>query len=248
MESRRLAAQEQSDLENPKVVKFEKNVSSEVAGSAVEDGTSSDSNASSLITDEVLRHRIRTLIDEKPKPSTLHTISTHPLLVVVVGGFIGVLLTHYYTSQQKDLEYNHSIQQQELASQRSFSDEVNKIRVQKLGEVWEQVDKNEIVLSSLLEKAKRLTNSNSQKNENVDVINSLIEEDKVIINRNRFWLGEQNYNELKNYLDKNVQFAVNMLLAPPGTDLNDIIKKREHVKQDILQIRKRMLLESEPSK
>jgi hypothetical protein len=36
-----------------------------------------------------------------------------------------------------------------------------------------------------------------------------------------------------------------MLLARPGTDLSEIIKKREQAKQDILQIRTSMLLEGE---
>lgn len=248
MESKRLAAQQQSGLENPKADNFEKSVSRKVAGSDVEDGEPIGSNFLIRITDEVLRHRIRTLMDEKPRSSTLHAVSTHPLVVVVVGGLIGVLLTQYYASLQKDLEYNRSIQQQEISRQRSFSDEVNKIRVQKVGEVWEQVDKNEVVLGSLLEKAKTLSNSNNQKNENIDVINSLIEKDRLIINQNRFWLGEQNYNEMKNYLDRNVQFAVNMLLAPRGTDLSEIIEKREQAKQSIFQIRKVMLLESELGK
>ncbi|HMG74999.1 MAG TPA: hypothetical protein VK582_15970 [Pyrinomonadaceae bacterium] len=242
MESKRPAAQQRSDLKNPKAASFEENLSREVTGSDVDDGNPIDSNASSVITDEVIRHRIRTLIDQKPKPSTLRTISTHPLLVVVVGGFMGVLLTHYYTSQQKDLEYNRVIQQQELARQESFSDEVNKIRVQKLGEVWEEIDKNEVTLDGLLDRANKTSGSNKK---DFDEIDKLINQDLLIINENRFWLGQSTHHQLKDYMDKTGRYALDMLLGPPGIDLNEALEKREQAKQNIVHLRI-MFLKGEP--
>lgn len=249
MESKRLAAQKQSDLENPKADRFEENLSSEVPGSNVEYGEQIDSNASSVITDEVLTHRIRTLIDEKPRPSTLHTISINPLVVVVVGGLIGVGLTQYYTSLQKDLEYNRTIQQQELARQRSFSDELSKIRIQKFGDVWERIDENEIDIDSLLddglsEGPKTDSDTNEKKGEK---IRSLIHEDLAIISKNRFWLGEETYDKARQYLNINIQYALNKLLVRPGTDLSEVINKRKQAKQDILQARS-MFLEGAPGK
>lgn len=237
------ASQEQPGLGNPEDNKLEENVSEKVTESDLEDDKPVNPEVSSLI--KVIEHL---LIEKKAKPSKLHSISNNPLVVIIAGGFIGALLTHIYTLQQKDIDYNRGIQQLELTSQRSFSDELNKIRIQKIGEVWEHIDKNTVILDGLLEKLSKPSDSNNQKNQNVDAINSLIQEDRVIINKNRFWLGEQNYNKIKEYLDKNIQIALNMLLARAGTDLSELIEKREQAKQDILQIRKNMLLEVEPSK
>jgi hypothetical protein len=207
---------------------------------------------SAVISDEILRHRVRTLLGEKPKPSSLQSFLTHPLVITAVGflltGIVGGLLTYYYTLKQKDLDYQRAIQQQELASQRSFSDELNKIRIQKIGGVWEQLDKNEVLLDALLEKANKASDSDEQKSQNVDAINNLIQEDRITVNENRYWLGEQNYNRLRDYLDKNARIVLNMLLARRGTDLSEIIEERRRAKQDILQIREGMRSEEQPGK
>lgn len=232
-------------LKKSKDDKPAENVSGKVAEANVAEGESVNPYVSLVVSDEVLRHRIRTLIDEKVKPSKFQSISTHPLLIVVVSFilsiFIGGFLTHYYSLKQMELENSRNIQQQELARQRSFSDELNKIRIQKIGEVWEQLDKTEVDLDSLLDRANNGTNSNRK---DVDSIISLVKGDLAIINKNRFWLGEQTYNQIKDYLDINGRYALDKLLGQPGIDLSDSLKKREQAKQDILQIR-RMFLKGE---
>ena len=193
--------------------------------------------ALSVISDEVLRHRIRAIIEEQPKASKLKRLFDHPLaiglIIATVGfaltGIVGGLLTNYYT-----------VRQQELASQRSFTDELNKIQVQKIGEVWEQVDKNEVLIDGLLEKPDRGHASAAQRTENAEAVSSLIKEDRLVISKNRFWLGEQYYRELQRYLDKNKQTALNVLLADPNADLEPIINERNLAKKDILQIRESM--------
>jgi hypothetical protein len=244
--------QDQPGAQTPTASGLEDHIPGELVGAPVEDIQMLHSGISSLITDEVLRHKIRTLIEEKPTPSKLQRFLTHQLFLTAIGflltGVIGGLLTYYYTLKQKDLDYHRAIRQQELASQRGFSDELNKIRIQKIGEVWEQVDKNELLLDNMLEQTNKPFTSNNQKNQNVDAINNLIQEDRTIINKNRFWLGEQNYNRFQDYLDKNVRIALNMLLARPGTDFSDIKEERKHAKQDILQIRESMRSEGPPAK
>jgi hypothetical protein len=195
---------------------------------------------SALISDEVLRHRVRSFIEPKPTPSWFQRLINSQVFLTFLGflltGVIGGALTYFYT-----------LKQQELTSQRSFSDELNKIRIQKIGEVWEQVDKNEVLLDAQLLEATKESVSDAKKNRNVDAINNLIQEDRVIINKNRFWLGEGNYQKLQNYLDKNVNMTLNMLLARPGTDFSAIIEERKRAKQDILQIREGMRSEDKPA-
>lgn len=70
------------------------------------------------IDDEVLRSRIRKLI-EKPKDASLwNRLSTNPLISVIPGfaltGVIGAYLTNYYNEKQKELEHLRNTQQKEL--------------------------------------------------------------------------------------------------------------------------------------
>jgi hypothetical protein len=173
-----------------------------------------------------------TFIEEKRTPSRFQRLLNHPLFLMVIGflltSVIGGLLTSYYTLQQKEIE-----------SQRSFSDELNKARVQKIGEMWEEIDKTESTIDEILNKADRDPNSNKQVI--LDQILKLIAEETTTINKNRFWLGEHNYNYLINYLAINSQYVQDKLMGQPGIDLNDTIKKREQAKQDILQIRNSFL-------
>jgi hypothetical protein len=249
---RQPASQEQPGSKSPPANKPEVEVSGETGGPILEGEEHINPDLSAVISDEILRHRIRTLLGEKPKPSSLQSFLTHPLVITAVGflltGIVGGLLTYYYTLKQKDIDYQRAIQQQELASRRSFSDELNKIRIQKIGGVWEQLDKNEVLLDALLEKADKASNSDEQKNQNVDAINNLIQEDRMMVNENRYWLGEQNYSRLQDYLDKNARIVLNMLLARRGTDLSGIIEERKRAKQDILQIREGMRSEDQPGK
>lgn len=62
-----------------------------------------------IITDELLRRRIRKLIDE-PTPSRWEKLSANPLLLLVVGfiltTLVGNLLTSWYSSRQLDQQKN----------------------------------------------------------------------------------------------------------------------------------------------
>lgn len=242
----RPASQEQPGLQEPASPKPQDDVSGRPPTVSLENREAVTMNLSSIISDEILRHRIRALVDEKPKDSRLKAILNHSLFIAVIIAVLGFVLTVVLGSR---LTYWYTVQQQELASQRSFSDELNKIRVQKIGEVWELVDKNEIALDDLLEKARSGVNlSPAEKTKDVDTISSLIREDRVVISKNRFWLGEENYARLLDYLDKNKRTALNMLLAHPSANFDEIIRERKDAKQDILQIRESMRVEGQARK
>ena len=191
---------------------------------------------------------LRTLIAEKPRPSRLHIISSHPLIVVILGGFIGGLLTQYYTYRQKDVDYKRSVQQQELFRQRSFSDERNKVRIQKFSEVWERIDENELAIDTLLKDGLHESSNMTpdSKNKMVDDMRGLIHEDTVILSKNKIWIGEELYNKTRNYLDINIAYGLNKLMVGAEIDLSELIKRRETAKQDLLHART-LFLECAPS-
>jgi hypothetical protein len=238
-----LASQEQSGLENLSGNNLEENVNAKLAEPNSEDSTLVNSDVSSVITDEVLRNRIRVLIDEekKPKPSIWQRFSTHPLTIVFLSFLLSIplggFLTNHYTNKQ-----------QELMRQRSFSDELNKIRIQKIGEVWEQIDRTESDVDLLLErvnKASALKTPRAEIEKDIDNITSLVKEELAIINKNRFWLGEQTYNQIEEYLHITGSYTLDRLMGDSGIDLSETLKKRVQAKQDILKIRS-MFLKGEP--
>lgn len=284
-----------------------------------------DSVTSSVVDDEVLRYKIRTLIEEKPPQPLWHTLSTNASFVVILGfiltGLAGGFLTHYYNlkqeelqarstkelresdrlredqqresdrkredekrvsdrlreeqeresdrvyqerqreierqralqqreserlrdERQKTLEYQRNLQLQELVRERSFSDELNKMRIQRIGEVWETIDKTEADLDDILDRANRessLELFNPKTNEYVDRIISLVRDEKTTIAKNRFWLGDRIYNQIRVYLDINGKYTIDKLIGKSGVDLSDIVKRREMAKQDITQIRSMFL-------
>lgn len=83
----------------------------------VKDDVAISPDISSTVDDEVLRSRIRTLIDEKPASSFFQRISTNPLTAIVIGflltGVIGGFLTNYYSTKQKELEVQRTEQERE---------------------------------------------------------------------------------------------------------------------------------------
>lgn len=191
------------------------------------------------------RPKIENIIGEKSSAFSLKGFLTHPLVIVVSAGIIAVLLTYYNNVKQKDFDNYRSLQQRELESQQFFSNELNIIRIQKIGEVWEQIGNTEAEVDELLNKVNNESGSNGKV---VETIADLIEKDVAIINKNRFWLGEQNYNRINNYVDLNRKYVVEKLLGPPGMDLSELAAKRTQAKQDIIQIRESMLSESQPGK
>lgn len=224
MEPKESAPQQQeSGLDTPK--------SDELGNSANVRNKSAIPDVSYVITGEALRSLIDERIEKKPK-SWFQTISNNALIVVVLGGAITAGLTHYYTSQQKELEFRHSIHLQKL----SRLDDLNKIRIQKVAELLEQLAKDERAIDRLLDDSLlEGPVSDASSNKRADEIRKLVDDDQALASRNRFWLGEKGYLKVAEYLDRSVQLALNKLMAPSGTDLSKLISKREAAKQEVIQ-------------
>jgi hypothetical protein len=191
-----------------------------------------------LVADEVLRSRIRKIIDEPVQPSLWARFSKNPLASLLIGfaltGLIGAWLTNRYNEKQKEiefirqieqrnleherdkhekeleaqkaeyqrtlelerddhqklLEFQRNAQQRELEQERSFANELNKTRVAKIAEVWEELNLFEAT-----------TIKNIMDKHRVDFDDANIRYKKIIdlIYKNRFWLGEEQYSEMVSY-------------------------------------------------
>ena len=172
------------------------------------------------------------MAEPMPKESRLRQFVTttkqflsHPLFLLLVGSFLGVVvggrLTYVYTRRA-----------QEVAATRSFSDELNKLRIQKVGEVWEHLDQDEVAIERLINE---LTDNDAdqatQKNV-LEQLRKLIEADKEIIGQHRFWLGKATYDKIQHYLDITIILLTRKILEPES-DVESLVKDRDAARSDI---------------
>jgi hypothetical protein len=183
----------------------------------------------SLIDQELLKQRIQSLLEKNPpvsKLQRLRDLSVNPMAVVLVSFLLtGILGTH--------VSYLYGLKQQEATRQRSSS-EIDLERLRKIGEVWEVLDKNEGMLDSFLDRSGKAPNLSAEEFEQVA---RLVDEDVGIVNKNRFWLGEEIYGRFKDYLEITGRIIINMMSGQTRSELEDAIKKRDQAKQNIQQIR-----------
>lgn len=150
-----------------------------------------------------------------------------------------------YEKREKDLEYQRSLQRGDLDYERTFNAETNRIRVQKIGEVWEEIDRTESQVDAISEQlGKGYGRPVPEVQKDVERVRDLISEQATVINKNRFWLGEEIYNQITTYLDIHGRYTVERILGKPDKFLGEAKKKREQAKQNILAIRRSMLSES----
>lgn len=84
--------------------------------------TFSTRSRSQLIDDEVLRTRVRTLIEEKPPTSGLRRFLLHPLTTVAITflltGLAGAAVANHYYEKQKKFEFNLDEQKRQVDFER----------------------------------------------------------------------------------------------------------------------------------
>jgi len=170
-------------------------------------------------------------MEEKSSRSRIQSFSNNGLVVVIASGLIVTFLTNRYALRLKDVDYDRA---SKMAREQSLSEELNKIRMHKIGEVWEQIDENEVALDNLFNQVTTAPGPNKTR---FTQTNQVITKDIVVINRNRFWLGEAAYDQLLTYLKISSEILQVSFLGKPGMDLSKIREKREAAKQDINKMR-----------
>lgn len=186
---------------------------------------------------------LRALVDQKAKPSLWRAILNSQLtlaLLPLIGALIGAWFTNYLANQQKDSEYQRTVQLQELTRNQTRSDEENRMRVQKLGEVWERLDADEFAIDKLIQEAMFETENQSPelKRKRFLEITKMLQDDQAFVSKYRYWLGEDVFKSTNDYLDLNFRLVRNQLVLAPQSDLKELVKKRKEAKQDILEIRR----------
>lgn len=146
---------------------------------------------SRTIDDEIFRHRIRNQISESLPQSRISRFSHNPLVIMIVAFFliavIGIRLIDY---QRRLTPY---------ASNRQTLDEINRIRVSKIGEVWAKADLYEAQLESLVQSVSAGPTEDFR--EKYGRVERLYLELSEMLAGNRFWLGEQIYEGVQQYTD-----------------------------------------------
>jgi hypothetical protein len=167
---------------------------------------------------------VKSLIKDNRK-TWFQELSSNPafivLLTFVFTGLLGTFLAIY---------------QQQRAAERSFIDESNKLRIQKIGEVWEQLDQDEHTIDRLLE-----GDGDTSANDRTKEITSVIRNDRAMVSKYRFWLGRDISDKINNYLNANIKYSIRKLSGISETDLKPDKAARDAAKSDVDQIREKLL-------
>jgi hypothetical protein len=215
-------------------------------------GDADPAAADFAIPDEVLRDRVRRLIREPaPAPAWKRALDS-PLFSLVatflLTGLIGTYLAYYYNGKQAELEYKRSLYLKDLESGRSFADELNRIKLAKVAEVWERVYVYEAAVEDLM---RGVEVSGGPASEGGLVLRdggglkadyerskALRKEVVDVLNRDRLWLGDDSYYKLRQYADVMFDYY---FAAQTGQGLREWEAKRDAARASINQIRDRML-------
>lgn len=179
-----------------------------------------------FVVEEVMRklQAILDAVEKKPKESRWQKFLTHPFFLLIAGvlitGFIGNRISLVYSAKQN-----------QLAAERSFSDELNKIRIQKHSEVWERLDEDEGAIERLLNKAEEPQNPND-KNDRAKQIDELIKQDRRTVDKHRFWIGDESHAKIHDYLDASSRYAIQKLMGSDST-LEALLQRRKQAKSDL---------------
>jgi hypothetical protein len=176
-----------------------------------------------FVIEEVMK-KLQALLDQKPKESRWKRFVSDPLFLLIAGvlftGFVGNRIALVYSTKQN-----------ELAAERSFSDELNKLRIQKHSEVWARLDEDEGAIERLLNQPDEPQNPND-KNDRAKQIEQLIQQDRRTVDKARFWLGDQSHGKIHEYLDASSLYAIQKLM---GSDdkLEALLQRRKAAKSDL---------------
>jgi hypothetical protein len=177
-----------------------------------------DTQTTRIITDEVLRYRIRKLIDDpKPVPwwKRVLTSQLFSQVLSLILGFtltvlVGTYLAYYYTRKQAELEHQRALYLRELEHERSIADELNKIRLSKIAEVWERVYVYEAAVEELMQGVE--VKSDTPRQGEIQIrpggkdLKTALEQSKGlyrqlsdVLIKNRLWLEDDNYYKIQEY-------------------------------------------------
>ena len=176
------------------------------------------------ITDRVLQLLVDKVV-EKDKRSKIYSFLAHPLIVVLVGSLGGTAITYIYTNRQQEITRRHSL-----------LDGINNSRLPKLGDLWERLDADDIVINELLEGTTDTAGKSVDRNAKLHQIVDILENDRRIVARNRFWLGEYFFNKTDDYLDHSIRICLSSI-ADSSTSLTELRQKKDAARQDIIKLR-----------
>jgi hypothetical protein len=211
-----------------------------------------DSQTTQTIADEVLRYRIRKLIEEPKPASCWKRLLTNQLFLLIVAfvltGVVGTYLAHYYNGKQSELEYQRSFHLKELESERSFANELNKTKLSKIAEVWEKVYLYEAAVEEAMQGVDIKSESAGEANVQIpsgrdprtakEQSKGLKKELLDLLSKNRLWLDDDNYYKIKEYAEVIYDYY---FAKQTGLDLEKWTEKRDQARASVSLIRDKLL-------
>lgn len=200
------------------------------------------------LLDEAANHSGGASTDDPSGSSWWKRNSTSPLFLAVIafglttiGGLIGSGVTYYLSSSQAETQRKHS-----------FVDEFNKVRINKLAEVWEKVYVYEAGVERVMEQVNvAQLGNNDGLGLHVQVrippgvdIATLHEQGERLhaelldtLNKDRFWVLDEDYLQIKKYADTTYDYY---LAIESGKVTQEQAKNRDEVRADLAKVQQKI--------
>ncbi len=192
--------------------------------SVVDENETLQQPTSYTITASALQILINKIADGN-KRSKFSSFFAHPLILVLVGSLAGGAITYFYTNRQQEITRRHSL-----------LDGINNSRLPKLGDLWERLDADDIVINELLEGIGDTADKNVDRNAKLHQIVDILENDRRLVARNRFWLGGNLSHKTDDYLDYTIRICLTSI-TDTNADLTELRQKKDAARQDIIKLR-----------
>lgn len=181
-------------------------------------GTDTGKNAEILLIEGLLS--ILQKLTEEKRHSRFKRFLNHGMTLLLVGGLlsggVGSFLTYYYTKKA-----------QALAADRSFSDELNKLRIQKVSEVWERIDQDRVRIEIMVNRISEAdAGDKATQNDVLQQIEKLINTDRETVGQYHFWISQEMSDTLNRYLNATF-FLVTKQILEPEADVESLAKDRD---------------------
>jgi hypothetical protein len=183
------------------------------------------------VTDTALQRLIDAL-PKKPKPSRFWFLA-HPLTVALIGGLVTALLGGVIGGS---IAYYYNKKTQADARRQSVLDGINNARVPKLGELWEQLDADDLAINQLLDESTDKDIKNAGRDAKLHQIVEILRKDRLLVGRNRFWLGDRFFKTADAYLNHSIEICLSTI-GDNSPDLTQLREEKDAARQDVIKIR-----------
>jgi hypothetical protein len=164
-------------------------------------------------------------------------------LLTIMTGLLTFLFTNKINKENATRQQELNIKMEELKREHTFADLINKDRLTKIAEVWAQADKYEAAVELVTKDVDTsqpgvIRLPSPIQPEDIEQGKTLYGKVSESLATNKFWLGDDLYNEIKHYVDSTYKY---FLAKSKGEATESLKRARIDSRNSLNQLREKLL-------